>query len=50
MNAQKYCICLAKETTECHIILVNVQRFQWQLLLENTCVNKLLAWEGFTDQ
>lgn len=35
MTAQKYCICLAKETIECHIILVCVQRFQWQLFLEN---------------
>lgn len=35
MTAQKYCICLDKETIECHIILVCVQRFQWQLFLEN---------------
>lgn len=44
MTAQKYCICLDKETIECHIILVCVQRFQWQLFfffLENTSVDKL---------
>lgn len=35
MTAQKYCICLDKETIECHIILVCVQRFQWQLFFEN---------------
>lgn len=49
MNARKYCICLAKETIECHIILVSVRRFQ-RSCCSRICVNKLSASSEFTNQ